>query len=438
MPNKLLSLMMIAACGGTSDPDLDASINQIDPPEVAPNRLPPKPPGCVARALRTDLSWYGTNRDDLTAWLASRGCGSDTYDRDHKPVALFDWDNTVSKNDFGDAFTFFLISHDKVLQPPNQDWKQTSPYMTDAAAAALSTACGTTVPAGSPLPTSTDTVCADEMLKIYIDGVTTGGAAAFAGHNYRWLEPTYAWTAQLAAGYTHGELRAFATEAIMPQLSAAEGTTQVVGTRTVNGWLRIYDQSADLISVTKSYGYDTWIITASPQDVIAAFAPLVGISADHVIGIRSMTDSAGKVTYKFEGCGSVPDDEAKMIPYIQGKRCWVNKVVYGDTTPTAMLRRLDGERQVFAAGDSDTDTEFLRDATYRLVINRQKKEVMCYAYYNDHDHWRINPMFIQPKSQLSSAYPCSTTACKNEAGVGGPCRDDAGNIIPDQLDLVHP
>jgi hypothetical protein len=47
-------------------------------------------------------------------------------------------------------------------------------------------------------------------------------------------------------------------------------------------------------------------------------------------------------------------------------------------------------------------------------------------------------MFIGPKAAQAAPYPCSTTACKNEQGVSGPCRDDAGNIIPDQLDAVHP
>jgi hypothetical protein len=112
-------------------------------------------------------------------------------------------------------------------------------------------------------------------------------------------------------------------------------------------------------------------------------------------------------------------------------------MVYGDTTAAAMQKRPDGMRHVFAAGDSDTDIEFLRDAQYRLVLNRGKKELMCHAYYNSFDRWRVNPMFIQPRA-AGSTYPCSTTACKNEAGVAGPCRDDAGNIIPDMPDSVHP
>jgi phosphoserine phosphatase len=393
---------------------------------------------CVPKQLSTTLPWYGTNRADLTTWLAAAGCDSAGYDETKKPIATFDWDNTIGKNDFGDAITFYMIANDKVLQPPLQDWKATSPYMTTDAATALTTACGTAIAAGSPLPTSTDTDCAAEMLSIYIDGKTTGALAAFAGHNARMLEPTYAWTAQLLAGYTHAEIAQFAHNAIDPQLTAAMGATQSLGGKTLNGWLRVYDQIKDLIDVTKSYGYDVWIITASPQDVIAAFAPLVGIAADHVIGIRSKTDGNNKLTYTFEGCGTVADNTAAMIPYIQGKRCWLNKVVFGDTTATAMQKRADGKRQYFAAGDSDTDIEFLRDAQYKLVINRNKKELMCHAYYNANNAWRINPMFIEPKPVFSAGYNCSVDACKNESGVAGPCRDDAGNVIPNQVDSVHP
>jgi hypothetical protein len=89
---------------------------------------------------------------------------------------------------------------------------------------------------------------------------------------------------------------------------------------------------------------------------------------------------------------------------------------------------------VFAAGDSDTDIEFMRDATYRLTIDRNKAELMCHSFYNANDTWLVNPMFIQPKAKKTTAYPCSTTACKDEAGTPGPCRDDGGNIIPDQLE----
>ncbi len=270
---------------------------------------------------------------------------------------------------------------------------------------------------------------------MYIDNLTRGGAAAFAGHDFRRMEPTYAWTAQLLAGHTHEEVQQLARDAAKPQLDAAVGTTQVVGTRTVNGWLRIYPQISELIKAARSRGYDVWVITASPEDVVRAVAPLAGIDPERVIGIRSMTDAKSKLTYSFQGCGPVADGNQSMISYIEGKRCWVNKIVFGDKTEAAIQRRRD-PRQVFAAGDSDTDIEFLRDSTYKLVINRNKKEIMCYAYRNEGDSWRVNPMFIEPRPKQTTSYPCSTTACKAADGTAGPCLDEKGAVIPDQADKV--
>ena len=421
---KLETLLLAGALAFAGCSDLD------DAPEPVLS-----PGNCYPLAMRNDLAWSGSNADKVTGWLDSRGCASATYDPAKRPVALFDWDNTILKNDIGDAITFHLLTHDQVLQPPGQDWKQTSAYMTDEGAAALTAACGITVAAGKPLPTRTNLACTDEILSMYIDNLTSGGAVAFTGHDFRRMEPTYAWTAQLLAGHTHAEIEQLTLDAAGPQLEAAMGTTQVVGTRTVHGGLRIYPQISELLKAARSRGYEVWVITASPDDVVRAVAPLAGVDPERVIGIRSMADAKGKLTYSFEGCGPVPDGEQSMITYIEGKRCWVNKVVFGDDTEAAMQRRGD-PRQVFAAGDADTDIEFLRDSVYKLAINRNKKELMCYAYRNEGDSWRVNPMFIEPKPKQATSYPCSTTACKAADGTPGPCLDEKGVVIPDQADKV--
>jgi hypothetical protein len=212
-----------------------------------------------------------------------------------------------------------------------------------------------------------------------------------------------------------------------------------------NAFVRIYDQIKNLIDVLQKNGFDVWVVSASPQAFVEPFAAMVNVPADHVIGIRTLL-SGGKLTSNIQGCGPVPDgtnDGAgnvtgnSMITYIDGKRCWVNKVIYGDNTATAINQNADlTKRIVFGAGDSDTDVSFLRDATgLKLAINRNKKELMCNAYGNYMKTWLINPMFILPNAKAGD-YLCSTTACKDMNGVGGPCMDEGGTLIPDQMDTV--
>lgn len=62
----------------------------------------------------------------------------------------------------------------------------------------------------------------------------------------------------------------------------------------------------------------------------------------------------------------------------------------------------------FTAGDSTTDLWMLRDAqTVRLVVNRNKTELMCLAYENADSKWLINPMFIEPLGQKVAGYSCA-------------------------------
>jgi phosphoglycolate phosphatase-like HAD superfamily hydrolase len=360
-------------------------------------------PACAPISL-TAPGWAGTNREDLTRWIDSRGCASAGFDAAKPPVALFDWDNTIVKNDVGDAVTFYALAHDRVLRPAS--WKDTSRFLTDAAISSLAAVCGDGA-AGQPLPTSTNPRCADEIFAIYDTLKTTGGADAFAGYDSRTLQPAYAWTAQLLAGHTPDEVRALAHAAIDPELAAPHGAVQTIGShRDVTAWLRFYDPQLDLIAALHSRGYDVWVISASPQVVLETVAPRAGVDPSHVIGIRSQP-ADGKLTAHFEGCGPVADGADALIPYIEGKRCWVNKVVFGDRTPRAIERRPDGARQTFAAGDSDSDVEFVRDATWKLVIDRHKPALMCLALANEADSWRVQPMFIDPMGPPEKEYSCA-------------------------------
>jgi phosphoserine phosphatase len=340
------------------------------------------------------------------------------------------------------------VKNDKILQPPEKDWRRTSPFLTADAASALAAACAGLAAPGQPLPTSKSAACADEILAVYTTAKTREGKAAFAGFDYRTMEPSYAWVAQLQAGFTHAEVKGFGQSALEAGLAAPLGATQTLGTTAgLNAYVRVYDPIKDLIDVMAKNGLDVWIVSASAQPIVEAFAEKVGVAADHVIGIRLRVDGASRLTYDLQGCGPVPDGAGNgsgqvtgnsLITYIEGKRCWINKVIYGVEGADAIKKNPDpAKRPVFGAGDSDTDIAFLHDATaLKLVVNRNKKEIMCNAYDNHMDRWLINPMFIEPKGQFKDGYACSTSACKDASGASVACVNEAGEVIADQVDAV--
>ncbi|GAA3397529.1 haloacid dehalogenase-like hydrolase [Streptomyces roseoviridis] len=399
-------------------------------PTTGAQAAPDRPADCPA--LTTADGWHGDNKARLERLIADH-CRKKTP-RGDKPLAIFDWDNTVIKNDVGDATFFWLLRHDRVRPPRNGDWTTTSRHLTPDAATALRNAC----PTGTrTLPTATDTRCADELLAVYATGATTAGATAFAGHDHRRMDPQYAWLAQLLHGWTPGQVRSFATAARAENLAAPQGATQRVGSSRVTGWIRHYDQQRDLLRALEDAGFAVWIVSASPEPVVDVWAEGIGIPASRAIGIRNTTEH-GRLTSHLRGCGTVADGEDRMITYIDGKRCWINQEILGVHGPAAERVQPAHRRQVLAAGDSDTDVSFLRDATgLRLVVNRNKNELMCRAYDDADGRWIVNPMFIEPKQRKPDPYPCATTGYTAADGTPAPVRRADGSVVPDQRDTVY-
>ncbi|MFF1689448.1 MULTISPECIES: haloacid dehalogenase-like hydrolase [unclassified Streptomyces] len=388
--------------------------------------------------LSEKLPWYGQNRARLQRVIDERG----TCEGHHgpRPVAAFDWDNTVSKNDVTDATIAWSLKHDKILRPAS--WRKTSKWLTDDADKALTAACGTAVPVGAPLPTSTDTDCTDEIFNIRESGRTMSGAAAFAGEwNHRRTVPQYAWVPQLFAGHTVPELESYAAQARREALAAPVGSTQTLGTHTIPGYVRYYEQQRDLIRTLKKAGFDVYIVSAGSEPVTEVWSggrDGVGIDRAHTIAIRSVLDSRGRITTYNEGCGGVGRTQGEAIPYIDGKRCWINQDIFHLKGKSAWAKQRWDRRIALGGGDADTDVTFVGDATgAHLLLNRNKNEVMCRAYDNADGRWIANPMFIEPLPRKSGSYPCSTAAYNEPEGGFGPLLRPDGSVVPDQTDSVY-
>lgn len=387
--------------------------------------------GCAQ--LDPALTWYGDNRERLQAIIDANSPCAGTWTGQHPPVAIFDWDNTVVKNDIGYGTNYWMLLNNKVLQPPDANWRSISKYMTTEAADALREACGTEVAPGSPLPTSTNTACADEILAVLSDE-TTSGATAFDGYDARRTLGDYEFSAALAAGHTEAEITEYAAAAKQQNLNAPEGTQATIGTQEVDGYIRVYPQIRNLISVLQSNGIDTWVVSASPEPIVKVWAPEVGIDDAHVVGVRSVY-ADDRMTPLMQPCGGTSD----AITYVDGKRCWANQAIFGITGPAAWQQAPADVRQIFGAGDSTTDVTFVSDATKgHLVIDRDKTELMCQAYDNHDGNWVVNPMFIDPLPQQDTPFPCSTAGYTQPDGSETPLHRPDGSIVPDQADAVHP
>lgn len=253
--------------------------------------------------------------------------------------------------------------------------------------------------------------------------------------------PEYAWVPQLFTGHTVAELADYARRGRADALAAPVGATRKVGTHTIAGYVRYYDQQRDLIRTLQKAGFDVYIVSAGSEPVTEEWAvgsAGVGVDREHTIAIRSVLDADGRITPYNKGCGGGADSRGETIPYIDGKRCWINQEIFRVRGEQAWERQDFGHRIALGGGDADTDVTFVGDATgAHLLLNRNKDEAMCRGYDDADGRWVINPMFIEPMPRRTDPYPCATAAYNEPAGGKGPVRRDDGSVVPDQRDSVY-
>jgi len=391
---------------------------------------PENPPEC--RQLDAVPPWHAGVREFLQSSIDKHSTCTGTAQKGERKVAIFDWDDTVVKNGVGYVTAYYMLRNNLVLQPPEQDWKKLHRYLTDEAAAALKNACGTAVPAGKPLPTKDNVACADEIISIF-SSKTTDGKTAFSDYHYRQMQPAYLWNGSLLSGYSKEQIMDFAHAVQKENLANPPGATQTVGSKQLNAWNRYYSQMKDLIATLHAHGIEAWIISASPEPIVQVWSQEVGIAPERTIGMRNLFDANGKQTPHLAGCGDIADGQDRLIPYIEGKRCWANQAIFGIKGKAALQPQ--PEVQIIAGGDSVTDVSFLQDATEAaLVINRNNAELMCHALdglYIKGGKWAIQPMFINPLPQRTQPYACATAFTAAD-GSKQPVRRQDGGVIADQ------
>lgn len=168
--------------------------------------------------------------------------------------------------------------------------------------------------------------------------------------------PAYLWLAQISAGHSLEQVRAWAQEAV-----EKKGANVFASQKKLIAWL----QSQDI---------EVFIVTASIQWAVEPAGRLVGIPFENVLGIQTEVDSNGIVTKKQHG----------PITWRAGKA-------------EALLERTNGVRPVFCSGNTYGDIALLETSIgERLCIQTQiernglfEEEVKLREHAHEHG-WRIH------------------------------------------------
>ncbi|MBO7788720.1 haloacid dehalogenase-like hydrolase [Burkholderia pseudomallei] len=335
--------------------------------------------------------WSPNNVARLRAVLAGHGASSPRYRPEHRPYAVFDWDNTSIMNDCEEALLMHQIDGLHYRLTPEQ----------------FSAILRQGVPDG-PFDA--------KLGYTSVDGkpVRMEDIAADVDADYRWLhanyrglagdkpldeihrsepfrdfraklyfmydaicdtypvEIGYKWIMYWYAGMTRDELQAMAFDSNVANLGdalrkvtyessrALPGKAGVIAATHFHG-IRIHEEIRAVMDTLRSNGIDVYVSTASLDDVVRVFAghPAFGygVPAENVIGMR-LTMVDGKY----------------MNEYLPN---W--HFNYGPGKTVGIRRELEAKKgygPLLVFGDSDGDAWMLRDfadTAVGVIVNRMKK-----------------------------------------------------------------
>ena len=143
----------------------------------------------------------------------------------------------------------------------------------------------------------------------------------------------YVWLAQISAGASLKQVRAWASECFA----------------SLGPW-PVFESQRRLINLLRTLGFDIYVVTASIKWAVEPVAALLGIDHDHVIGIETEVRD-----------GVVTDIVKPPITWRDGKA-------------EGLLARTGGVRPILCAGNTYGDIALLSCATHiRLALSTQDK-----------------------------------------------------------------
>ncbi|MBI5239578.1 MAG: haloacid dehalogenase-like hydrolase [Elusimicrobia bacterium] len=317
-------------------------------------------PVSLTKPAPLSSSWLPENQARLDRLIRRYGEGSPGYDPKKPPVAAFDWDNTMVRNDIGEAVFFRAVRELGFKSDEPGFWdlipEEFGRSELRRAYEALK---------GLPLEQARGTPEYRRYRKLFhevYERVKKEGPD---------LGLDYGWLVQLMAGYTKEELERYADETIAQELAKPLGEEEISGFDgdpqpiRIPAGIRPHAEMFGLAKRLREAGWDVRIVSATAEWVVARFAARAGIPAGHVHGVRAAV-SRGRLTTRLT-----------QRTWGQGK--------------ADVLRRRAGRAPRLAAGDSNSDLRMLESSRGEsLVVDRGTEPLRSQARARG---WMIQPRF---------------------------------------------
>ena len=332
-------------------------------------------------------NWDKFNRAQLNKMMATYGNTSPGYNKDQKPYAVFDWDNTCNFLDVAEAALIYQLENllfkmtpaqmDKAIRKdlPNKDFGKD-----------FNNAAGQPVNIDKLAP---DIVASytwlynnykglkgkkalEEVKKSpqYMDFITKVRYLYEAAGDTFDVAISYPWVCYLSTGMTEAEVRKLTADNIEWQLkqpiekvtwtspASLPGKAGVVKVSWKNG-MRLVPEMQDLYHKLRNNGFDVWVCTASFIDIVKEISsnPKFGYNnpADQVLGMELARDDKGVIQTQWR------------LGYDQTQGKGKTRAISRFIVP------LYGYGPTLVAGDSEGDQNMMvdfRDTKTVLIINR--------------------------------------------------------------------
>ena len=342
-------------------------------------------------------NWEPTVKASLNEFMDTYGNRSASYDKNARPYAVFDFDNTTSILDVEEQLMIWQLDHLAFAIKPDQ---MEAVLRTGIPKDKLTLTYGADDGSGRPVQIEgaiKDAAAAYK--KLYAQGAVTKtgkeqSAAVKASPEYkeftakmRWLydaigatmdaSVSYPWVTYWYTGMTPDEVYNLAYASHSFYGDPAKGQTWSKGkyespadvksragavSVSYKLGITVSPELKELYKTLNDNGIDTWIDTASPVDVVRAAVDYFKVpGVDGIVGMTNKKDAQGRYINAY-------DYDLHAQTQGVGKVLTIDKVI---------APKYDGQGPIFAAMDSQGDFNFCteyKNTKAVLVLNRERSD----------------------------------------------------------------